>query len=264
MDGRVDPDFDDWYIAAGLVSLLVYGIISWRYYSRYKRFIVQEFSFADSVTFRWVRNFLIAFFIYFTSNLVFHLVQLAGVEINYTGTWWYYLLFALLFYYIAINGYSNSIETRMRFHLDLLAHQRTPLLAAGGAPPEGDEFISYEEVPESSKEQNGLEEWKPRIEQLMAVEKHYRNPELTLTDLARTLGTNTVLLSRVINKGFGKNFNDFINSYRVQEVQERLAGPDSSQYTIMSLAYEAGFNSKATFNRAFKKLTGKNPSDLIS
>ena len=56
------------------------------------------------------------------------------------------------------------------------------------------------------------------------------------------------------------NFNDFINKYRVIEVKEKLANSANSHLTIMSLAYDAGFNSKATFNRAFKKHTGENPS----
>jgi AraC-like DNA-binding protein len=49
----------------------------------------------------------------------------------------------------------------------------------------------------------------------------------------------------------------------VQEVKERLVSADNSHLTIMSIAYDAGFNSKATFNRSFKKITGKNPKEFI-
>ncbi|MCA6447833.1 MAG: AraC family transcriptional regulator, partial [Chitinophagaceae bacterium] len=59
---------------------------------------------------------------------------------------------------------------------------------------------------------------------------------------------------------FQMNFNDFINRYRVEEVKKQLQNPKNASLTIMSLAYDAGFNSKATFNRAFKKHTGENPS----
>lgn len=93
----------------------------------------------------------------------------------------------------------------------------------------------------------------------MVVEKLYRNPELTLSDLASYLGTNPSLLSKIINRSFDKNFNDFVNQYRVLEVKEQLSNPELAHLTIMSLAYDAGFNSKATFNRAFKKFTGDNP-----
>ena len=264
MDGIQDPDFDDWYILAGLISLLMYLVLCIRYYRRYKQFIVQEASFADSIMFRWVRNFLLAFLIYFLSNLIFHLVPLFGIDFDYTDSWWYYLLFAILFYYIAINGYSHSIETRMRFGMDLLSYKKQNLL---GAPAENNDFledIPFEEVQPAPRDVNGLEEWKEKVLQAIVTEKAYTNPELTLTDLAKALQTNNSLLSRVINSGFGQNFNDFINFYRVEEVKGKLRSEAAGQVTIMSIAYDAGFNSKATFNRAFKKLTGKNPKDYLN
>ena len=263
MDGVSDPDFDDWYIIAGLVSLLFYLLLCFRYYKRYKQFIVQEFSFADAVTFRWVRNFLVAFFIYFLSNLIVHLVQFAGVDLDYTGTWWYYLLFAILFYYIAINGYANALETRMLFHLDLLSYKRQSLLTA----PEGEQEPFIDEVPyeevQTIKDSPELEPWKEKILAAVVAKKMYNNPDLTLTQLAMHLQTTTVLLSRIINTGFAQNFNDFINYYRVMEVKEKLQTGLANEVTIMSLAYDAGFNSKATFNRAFKKVTGKTPKEFL-
>lgn len=262
MNGRVDPDFDNWYIIAGLISLLFYLLLCIRYYRRYKRFIVQQASFADAVTFRWVRNFLIAFLVYFLSNLLFHLVQFFGVDVSYTQSWWYYLLFAILFYYIAINGYANAIETRIRFSLDLLDYKAPPLLSAPAEAESIPDDVPFEEaVPQ--KGAAALEPWKAKILSAVVDEKAYANPELTLAQLAKTLQTNTTFLSRVINSGFGMNFNDFINYHRVEEVKQKLAGNAAKDLTIMSLAYDAGFNSKATFNRAFKKFTGKNPKDFL-
>lgn len=265
MNGEIDPDFDSWYIIAGLISLLVYGLLSYRHYRRFKQYIVEQVSFADELTFKWIRNFLVAFFVYFLANLIFHLLGLLGLEFNYLDTWWYYLFFALLLYYIIVNGYGNAIQTdsRLRFKLE------TPILPESTHPapaletPAGqaaDQPIS----PTTPKDALELEPWKEKIQDAVWMQKQYRNAELTLADLARTLDTNTALVSRVINQGFGMNFNDFINRYRVEEVKERLTDSSSSQFTIMSLAYEAGFNSKATFNRAFKKFTGKNPSDFNS
>ena len=267
MDGITDPDFDDWYIIAGLISLLFYLVLSFQYYKRYKQFIVQQTSFADSVTFRWVRNFLIAFFIYFASNLLFHAVQFAGVEINYTGSWWYYLAFAILFYYIAINGYSNSIETRTRLSLDLLSYKKQPLLSAPAQAEESFiEEIPFEETEPAITEKDlpDLQPWKEKVMSAVVGEKLYTNPELTLTALAKHLQTNNTVLSRVVNSGFGQNFNDFINYYRVEDVKQKLQSGGAAEQTIMSLAYDAGFNSKATFNRAFKKVTGKNPKEFTS
>lgn len=187
MDGISDPDFDDWYIIAGLISLLFYLVLCIRYYRRYKQFIEQEASFADAIMFRWVRNFLIAFFVYFLLTSIFHLIQLFGVEVDYIDSWWYYLLFALLFYYIAINGYSNSIEARMFFALEMLSYKKQNLLMAP-LPPQQEEAIediSFEEVQPATREVSNLDAWKEKVLVEVVTNKAYANPELTLTDLAK-------------------------------------------------------------------------------
>jgi AraC-like DNA-binding protein len=267
MDGQNDPDFDTWYQAIGFISLLIYLMLSLRYYLMYRAFIVQELSFADTVQFKWVRNFLIACFLYFFSTIFLDILRLVGVNIGYQDTWWYYLLFAFIFYYIAISGYANSIEQKKTFELDFLRYRMPNLIGGGEHPLEVQtEDASFEVLmPAEFTSSNQTADsvipsiWKEKVENAILVERMYRNPELTLTDLANHLGTNPSLLSKIINRSLGKNFNDYVNQYRVLEVKENLADPQNAHLTIMSLAYDAGFNSKATFNRAFKKFTGDNP-----
>lgn len=67
------------------------------------------------------------------------------------------------------------------------------------------------------------------------------------------------MLSRVINDGFEHNFFDFINYYRVAEFKQRMADPRHRNATLLSIAFEVGFNSKTAFNRAFKKITDQTP-----
>jgi AraC-like DNA-binding protein len=263
MDGENDPDFQTWYIVAGLVSILCYLILCLRYYTNYRKFIVQELSFADTVTFKWIRNFLIAFFIYFLSSLILNLLNWLGQGLNYQEEWWYYLLFALLFYYIAIHGYSNSIQAKVKYELDFLKYQQ-PLLLNTAVETED---IVFEDVtiqtPSLSQTIVIDNTWKEKVLTAVVHQKKYQNPELTLTQLAKDLQTNASLLSKVINQSFGMNFNDFINYYRIEEVKQKLQDKANINLTIMAIAYDAGFNSKATFNRAFKKLTGKNPKDFM-
>lgn len=92
--------------------------------------------------------------------------------------------------------------------------------------------------------------------------KPYLNSRLTLREVAEALGTSENLLSHIINRQTGKNFFEFVNSYRVEEFKSMAGLPEYRNYTLISIAYESGFNSKATFNRVFKNSTGKTPSEF--
>lgn len=104
--------------------------------------------------------------------------------------------------------------------------------------------------------------WTARLLGHMQTSRPYLAPELTLGELAAQLRTNTSWLSKVINTGCGQNFNDFINEYRVREAERRLRDPQFRHYTLLAVALEAGFNSKSTFNRVFRKLRGTTPSEV--
>lgn len=96
---------------------------------------------------------------------------------------------------------------------------------------------------------------------LFKTARPYLHPDLTLVDLAEQLGVQTGQLSQVINAQEQKNFYDLINQWRVEEVIARLKDPVNKQYTLLAIAFESGFNSKASFNRNFKKITGQTPGE---
>ncbi|GAB4417443.1 MAG: hypothetical protein OHK0039_27810 [Bacteroidia bacterium] len=104
---------------------------------------------------------------------------------------------------------------------------------------------------------------KQRVAQIMADEMPYLNPKLTLGDLAEMADTNLHELSRAINQGFGQNFNDFVNGYRVEAFKARVQEPAYRNHTFLAVAFMVGFNSKTAFNRSFKKLTGMTPGAFL-
>ena len=99
---------------------------------------------------------------------------------------------------------------------------------------------------------------------LMTRQHPYRDPDLTLPQLAEQMDTTPHKLSEVLNRELGQTFYDFVNGYRVAEIRRRLVDSKSAHLNVLTLAMDAGFASKSTFNQAFKKLTGQTPSSYRS
>jgi AraC-like DNA-binding protein len=102
------------------------------------------------------------------------------------------------------------------------------------------------------------------LNKLMVTRKLYTEPELTLSDLATHLDIPPNYLSQIINEREEKNFYDYINTLRIEEFKRLVSLPENKKFTILSLAFECGFNSKSSFNRYFKKVTGLPPSEYMN
>lgn len=191
---------------------------------------------------KWIKRIVISFLAYFSLVLIILLVDLlfyqsAHEESYYYFTRFYYYPFfvgmAILTYWIGIEGFSRR----------------------------NDPGISLKNVLNSGDLER-LKVISKMLESAMKKDKIYKNQELSLNSLAKELGIKPYLVSRSLSEVFDKRFNDFINEYRVKEVQELLQDANNAKYTLLSLAMEAGFNSKSSFNRAIKKQLGISPSEL--
>lgn len=100
------------------------------------------------------------------------------------------------------------------------------------------------------------------LKKVMATNRYFEEPELSLAMLAEKLNMAPHDVSRLINTVFKKSFNDFVNEFRVRDVVSRLQDPASKNLTLLGIAMDAGFNSKSTFNRAFRQMTGKTPAEF--
>jgi AraC-like DNA-binding protein len=161
--------------------------------------------------------------------------------------------------------YTNAVlplgATVFVYGLAFLALREPPSQAPAAEPPTADA------PPARKYERSALtparsDAFLRRLLDVMESEKPYTDGELTLPRLAARLSVSTHHLSQVINERLNQSFSDFVNSYRVEEAKRRLRDPASGHYSLLAIAEDVGFNSKSSFNTAFKKQTGMTPSEF--
>ncbi|MEL6534008.1 MAG: AraC family transcriptional regulator [Bacteroidota bacterium] len=243
-DGR-DKDYKLWYQVTGLLHMVGYLVLCIRTYRAAQRKLDAEVSFADALRLRWVNRYLWIFAIMQSLRLIFLLALPVWSKFGDQG--WYHLIFSLLFYYISIQGFGHSQRS-----YSLPLPESLPTLAP--SPKEKKEPATKVLQPE----------WKSSLQEKLEQDKLYANPQLTLAMLAQSVGLSTHHVSATINQSFGINFNDWVNGYRVEAVQEAIRQGKHEQFTLLSLALDNGFNSKSTFNRVFKKHTGVTPAQFVA
>jgi AraC-like DNA-binding protein len=118
------------------------------------------------------------------------------------------------------------------------------------------DYTKYKTTPISQEQ---AEQIYNKVLKLVIDEKQFRQANLTLKSMSESLHISPQILSQVINLKSGNNFNNFINSFRIDEAKRVLLLEDYKNQTIASIAFEVGFNSISSFNTAFKKQTGETP-----
>ncbi len=235
------PVFDFLLEWGSVVSVCVYFGLTLSQFQAYRRYLNNHFSATEKLDFKWLRNLLVAVLAGYLLWLIFKGIDyfIPGC-LSYISAWYSYFGWGVLIYYFSISGY--FIENRQVDRLEFVP-----------------ELLPAPEVAKAPVADN-LDKEKAQLRQWMETGQPYLNPELTLADLAKMLNQSPGALSRTINEGLGLNFNDFVNGYRVAAVKEMMTDPGQQHLSLLGMALSCGFNSKATFNRAFLKLTGVSPS----
>lgn len=193
-------------------------------------------------TLTWLKRITRSFTVYFSVVLLVLLVDLLVYTSSHEGAYFYFTRFyyfpffigiAIITYWVGIEGFSRRND---------------PELSAIPVP-NPDEMARLKAICD-------------QLEVAMESQQLYKNQALSVNQVAEVLEIKPYLLSKSLSEVHNKRFTDFVNEYRVKEVQELLKDPNNSKFTLLSIAMEAGFNSKSSFNRAIKKQLGILPSEL--
>ena len=220
-----------------IISVLVYSFYALKKINGYHRYILSNYSNIDKYYLKWLYRLIVIFAILWFMWVPYILVDY--IVFNYgLGISEYYPLYILM----SVITIWLSAEAFLRPEIIIVS----PKIVK-------EEKDRTEEVSEDILAQA---KW---LKHQMETNLFYLNSELTLSSLAAELDIHPNLVSKIINDGLGKNFSDFVNDYRIEAVINKFRHPKNDQFTLLGIAFDCGFNSKTTFNRVFKKSTGKTP-----
>lgn len=226
--------------------MLLYLAFTLQLFFNYRKKITQYFSNTYKLELNWILSFLVLFTILFLYDNVQTIIGEFVTDLNYEQRWWLNLFLAMVTLYIGIKGYFTDTTKLQKLNFSF-----SPSLDA------------IPEARKNSKKKAISKTDLQKVKLLMEQDKAYLNPDLNLSDLAETAEMSRAQLSEIINSGFDKNFNDFVNMYRINAFKEMIKAEKHQQFSLLGMAFECGFNSKATFNRVFKKLTSHSPSEYL-
>ncbi|HWA17155.1 MAG TPA: helix-turn-helix domain-containing protein [Gemmatimonadales bacterium] len=232
------------------VQGIIYVILTILLLRRHQASLRDNFSSIERINLRWLTNLTIGIAAVWALATVMNVLDLLGIGLGGIEGSITPIGVAVLVYLV---GYFGLRQPEI-FHGRIGQLTPLPMAVPRVEPPQP---AGYEKSGLDPAEAATLME---RLRQLMQEKKPYLDSGLTLQDLAGELGISPHNLSEVINTQAGRNFYDFINQYRVEEAMARLRDPKCANLTILAIAGDAGFNSKATFNAFFKRQTGTTPS----
>ena len=231
------------------IQMIIYFVLSFKEINKYRQIVNENYSDLGKYNYRWIRQ-LLYIFVFILAMTVIKNFAWSFIMVELHNTVFLFLKVLVLIFinwviYIALKR--PYLFSGVDSQIELLK-----------------EFIKEREVLNKTIDRDQLSnheiELQRKLEQCMHDKKPYLHPELTLHNLAAQIDVPTRELSIFINKFYRVHYFDFINSYRIDDAIEILADPANKKVTVLEIMFEVGFNSKSSFNTAFKKHTGFTPT----
>lgn len=228
------------------LQIVVYLIAVFRILRKTKKLYLENYAGASINSYNWLFQFTsVLTFLYL---IVFLKNIFKFSDYPYISEWikigiMVLVLFIVCWYlFKALNnpGLFRNVDSKLKLVSDIISEEKK-----SGSPTENEETLSSEII---------------KLKKYMIEEKPFLNPSLTIQDISKDIEIPTRELSVLINHQLGQHFYDFVNTYRIENAMDILKDTTKTKVTILEILYEVGFNSKSSFNTAFKKHTGTTPT----
>jgi AraC-like DNA-binding protein len=226
------------FLVIMVIQIVIYIIFIRKIIRKHQMDIKDTFSSIDKINLSWINHF-ITFFLILSAVIIF------------------ILLFSKFFFHY--NYMYKIIPVIVVISLYSIAYRGIvqPQIFRQSTTDKDKELKKYEK---SALTEEESDKYYDQLNIFMKNNKPFLDQELTLTDLSEQVEIPFRYLSQVINEKTGQNFYFFINQYRLEEVKKYLTDPAKKNQSVLEMAFDAGFNSKATFNAIFKQATNLTPS----
>ncbi len=235
------------------IQALIYLFQSIKVTYRFKKIVAENYSTINKRNYKWILQLTYVFLYFVLTALIYNILRF-GIDISWTEKLFYIfspinLAFLIWLIYKAMSQpyLFNGVDANIKLLQEYINEK--------GIGKQLKEKISISR--DSNLKNTDL---KSNLEEYMNTEEVFLNPSLTIFDLAKGLNITSIELSLYLNKELQKNFFDYINEYRIEKAKKLLLSPERKDHTILEILYEVGFNSKSSFNTAFKKFTNQTPT----
>lgn len=201
---------------------------------------------------KWFKGLLIAFIALGFLLLLMTIMFNQDVSLPFDPDTFSVLALSLLFYAVSIKLMRNPFLFWSIAEMDRATQQHF----------QETESLEPERYKNSPLTRNDLEQYMAQLSHVMQKDQPYLNSELTPNELEEATGIKAYYISQTLSEVLNKNFYEFVNAYRIEEVKKMILDRSQDYKTLLALALESGFNSKSSFNRVFKQYTGMTPTQF--
>ena len=228
---------------ANIVSFIFYSILVFNRLKKHNKKLEDYFSYhSHRITLHWLQWIMVCFVLAYLTSFV---LQLDLISANMR---------------IPLSGYSKIIGTCFFILAFSFFSLNQPLIYDKADETPQEELSKERKYEKSGLKADDAQDYLNKLERYMKEDRPYEDGDLTIADISMKLQIPKHYITQIINEKLDKNFYTYINEYRIDEVKKKMEDRNFEDYTILSIAYECGFNSKSAFNTIFKKFTHMSPS----